>query len=110
MAKHRVAKRTLCQGERMILYPERVRSVSAGGDHSSIPSIPLIQFHTILLAQSTKFILERFVLVMLFLILNVAIQWIDVRRTHRERSVAILPIKVAQRLIALLRPFGRFSF
>ncbi len=51
-------------------------------DDLLIPRIPLIQFHTILFAQSTKFILEGFLSVMLILILDVAYQRIDVVAVH----------------------------
>ncbi len=65
-----------------------------GVQPTSVPDITLIDFQTIFCTQPPKFILERFLAMMLRLIRNVLYQRIDVAWTDRERSVPRLPIEI----------------
>ena len=63
---------------------------------SSIPHIPFIEWHLMLLQKLTVFLLKRLHAVMLLLIADVVRHLRHVGFAHRERSVARLPRKGGQ--------------
>jgi hypothetical protein len=74
-----------------------------------IPHVPLIDFQSVLFAESPELVLERLLTMMLFLIANVFLESRDVNWTYRESAVSPLPIKLSQMLVFELDPFGRIS-
>lgn len=76
-----------------------------------IPRIPLIQIDVIQLAYPPQLILERYLLVMLFLPLDIRHHGIHVTVAHAERPITILPCEMTERIARLLvDPSGRARF
>jgi hypothetical protein len=71
---------------------------------TSIPHIPFIVFHPMLLEQCPQLILKRSLQVMLGLILNVSPHHVCLRFTHRERRIPALPVEIAIPRVFLLDP------
>jgi hypothetical protein len=79
-----------------------IEGLKARSIDTSIPQIPLIKLHPVFPEESTQFILKRNFAMILFLILDVLDQSLQIRRANGERAVAPLPRK--------LRQFGRLCF
>src|SRR5690606_21916843 len=60
----------------------------------SIPNVPLVDCNPMTFADFAELILKRYFLVVLLLSFDVAFDFRDLRFTHRENSVASLPIEV----------------
>ena len=78
--------------------------------YGSIPNISFINRQSVFVAQASKFILKRFVSMMFLLIRNVLRQCINVRRTDRECSVALLPVEIGEPRLFGFDPLRRFTF
>jgi hypothetical protein len=74
------------------------------------PDVFLVVIDAVFSQQPKKLMLKRFRAMMLFLIPNALFQAIQVRRTHRERSVSTLPLKCVKVWGLGLQPFGRIAF
>ena len=76
-----------------------------------IPRIPLIQIDVIQLAYPPQLILERHLLEMLFLPLDIRHHGIHVTVAHAKRTITILPCEMTERIARLLvDPSGRARF
>src|SRR5665213_324658 len=72
----------------------------------SIPDVALVELDVVFSEQATEFVLERFLAVVLLLVLNVFLKPAHMRRTERKSAVAILPIELLQVRELFLDPNG----
>ena len=81
----------------------RIRSLTrpCKGLITLIPRIPLIQIDVIQLAYPPQLILERHLLVMLFLPLDIRHHRIHVTAAHAKRTITILPCEMTERIAHL---------
>jgi len=58
-----------------------------------IPDISLVVFDPVLPKETPKFILKAHSAMMLLLVLDIFVNTIEIRLTHRKCSITILPMK-----------------
>jgi len=78
-----------------------------GPTHSSIPHIPLVVFHPVLLQKRQIFLLKTAGSMVLLLMIDISLQYPQVRGTYRERSVSPLPGELRQCRRLSLEPLRR---
>ena len=83
------------------------RGLKARPIQISIPQIPLVVAHPILLQERAKLILKRLLAMMRLLRIDVIKQLIQIPGPNRKRSISLLPRKLRQPGGLALEPFGR---
>ena len=81
-----------------------------GASIDSIPQIPFIALHPILLEEGLKFILKRLLPVMPLLVIDVSQQRIQIPRPNGKCAIPLLPRELRQTRRLRLQPFGRGGF
>ena len=73
----------------------------------SIPNVTFINFHAVLPAKRPEFVLKRYRAMMFLLRRNIGADLLDIRLTHRKRTITTLPVKVPVSRPLFLHPFRR---
>ena len=87
-------------------YAEGVTHYRVG----SIPHIPFIDLDAIFSAEATKFVLKRFVSVVLLLVEDVFFERLEMRGAHGKCTVALLPVEIGKFWILFFDPLRRVAF
>ena len=97
-------------GQRPRKCPQKTKLRAESPAHQSVPHVSLIVFHAILFQKHPELILKRPCAVMIFLVVNIGTQRIQIRRANGKAAITTLPGKCREAGRLRFKPFGRCSF